>query len=117
MGGALTGIAAVLGLSVLQAASPQLTFMMFGIVVAIAAIVGAVLAWRLSAPVADMWIRLVATVGVIVATVLLGFATVPAQIFGLPGLLGLMLIELVVSLLASRWARSEASASGSRASA
>jgi hypothetical protein len=99
LGGALTGISALLGMMM-----PGLTFTIVELMVAIAAVVGSVLAWRLNSA-ADTWVRVVATLGVIVATVLLGAATVPIQLFGLPGLLGLMLTELVVSLLASQWAR------------
>ena len=106
LGGALTGISGLLG-----ALMPELSFTVVALIVVIAAVVGSVLAWRLSGPVPDTWIRVVGVIGVIIATVLLGMATLPAQLYGLPGLLGLMLVELVVSLLAAQGARKVASGS------
>jgi hypothetical protein len=100
LGGALTGISALLGTLM-----PGLSFNIVVLIVAVAAVVGALLAWRLSAAIPDTWIRVVCAAGVVIATAVLGIATVPVQIYGMPGLLGLMLVELIVSLVASQWAR------------
>ena len=100
------GVIATIGALLIHVSPAQAGFEMFGIFSVVGAILAGIIGWRLTRPVLERWVRVVVTVLAVIGTILCALCNLPADAeFGLNGLIGLLLVELIAAVLASLWSR------------